>query len=161
MVRQCLPDNQTVVFTRLDAEGGMGVYQVALSGGAPSRLPTSVTWQPLAVSPDGRRLAAFTTKPSFQVAVMTLADPSDLRGFDIVSLPLMVAFSPRSKALTFLESRTGSQALWNQPLDGGAPKPLLDLHGDRIFSFAYAADGRIAVAHGPAPSDVVLMSGIR
>lgn len=159
-VPQCLPDNQTVVFTRLDADGGMRVYQVALSGGAPSRLPTSVTW-PLAVSPDGRRLAAFTTKPSNQVAVMTLAYPSDLRGFDIVSLPLMVAFSPRANALTFLESRTGSQGLWNQPLDGGDPTLLLDLHGDRIFSFAYAPDGRIAIAHGPAPSDVVLMSGIR
>jgi hypothetical protein len=49
----------------------------------------------------------------------------------------------------------------NQPLPSGAPRQLLDLDGDRIFNFGWSRDGKLAVAHGPVPTDVVLLSGIR
>jgi hypothetical protein len=105
-------------------------------------------------------LALLTMNPA-RIGVAPLADLSDMRRFDIVNIPVLIGFSPTGDALTYLESRKGAPALWTQPLAGGDPKPLLDLKGDRIFSFAYARDGRLAVAHGPAPSDVVLMAGIK
>jgi len=46
-------------------------------------------------------------------------------------------------------------------VDGGAPQRLLDLNGDRIFSFASSRDGRLAIAHRPVPTDVVLISGMQ
>jgi len=46
-------------------------------------------------------------------------------------------------------------------VDGGAPQQLLDMSGERIFSFAWSRDGRLAIAHGPVPTDVVLISGMQ
>jgi hypothetical protein len=73
----------------------------------------------------------------------------------------VLQFTADGRALTFLESRKETPSLWNQPLSGGPSEQLIDLHGDRIFNFAYSLDGRLAIAHGPVPADVVVLSGIR
>jgi hypothetical protein len=82
-------------------------------------------------------------------------------GFDIVRLPLLIRWTPQSQSLTYLETRFGRDQLWNQPLDGGAPTPVFDPGGDRIVNFAWSEDGRLAIAHGPARTDVVLIRGGR
>ena len=51
--------------------------------------------------------------------------------------------------------------LWNQPIDGGAPKPVTNFTSEQIFSFAWSADGkRLAIARGTVTNDVVLVSNL-
>jgi Tol biopolymer transport system component len=116
-----------------------------------------------ALSLDSRQAATLTTAVGgrWRVALLELNGSPMTRAFDILSLPFKVQFTPRGDALTFLESRKDVPSLWNQPLSGGPPQQLLDMSGDRIFSFAWSRDGRVAIAHGPVPTDVVLLSGIR
>jgi serine/threonine protein kinase len=154
----CLPDNRTLVFSRFDTQAQM--YRVAANGGAPTEIPgaTSIA---LALSPDGRSVAALSLATGLAIRVVPIADGGITRSLNIMNAPVMLAWTPDGAALTFLESRRGPQTIWNQPLDGGEAQQILDLHGDRVFSFAWSRDGRLAVAHGPVPSDVVLFSGIQ
>jgi hypothetical protein len=82
-------------------------------------------------------------------------------GFDIVRLPPIIRWTPQSQSLTYLETRGGRDQLWNQPLDGGAPTLVFDPEGDGIVNFAWSEDARLAIAHGPARTDVVLIRGVR
>jgi Tol biopolymer transport system component len=154
----CLPDNHTVLFSRFDPRAHL--YRVAATGGPPTEIPGSDSLA-LALSPDGRSVVTLSLTSGLKIGVMPIADGGIERSLDIFNAPVMLAWTPDGSALTFLESRKGPQTLWNQPLDGSAARQILDLHGDRIFSFAWSRDGRLAVAHGPVPSDVVLFTGIQ
>jgi serine/threonine protein kinase len=157
----CLPDGRGLVFNRA-AANQIALYRMALDG--TDLAPLKPVLFAHAVSPDGRfitGIATLTATSPFVVAVWPIDATEPRRTFDIVSIPTMLTFTPRGDALTFLESRKGPQALWTQPLDSGAPTLLLDLHGETVVAFAWSRDGRLAVAHGPAPTDVVLMSSGR
>ena len=95
------------------------------------------------------------------MGLMPVDGSPPVKSFNIASFPIMLRWTPRGDAVTFLESRQGAQSLWNQPLEGGPPQQLVDLGGHRIFNFAWSSDGRLAVAHGPVPTDVVLLTGVR
>jgi serine/threonine protein kinase len=156
----CLPEGATLVFSRMTSTGPR-FHRMAFDGTGLTVLKPTVGY---AISPDGRLasgIARLPPNPSYVVAVVPIDGPGLERGFDIVSLPPMIQFTAGGDALTFLESRKGPPALWTQPLKGGSPTLLLDLHGDRIFNFAWSRSGQLVVAHGPALTDVVLMSGVR
>ncbi len=154
----CLPDGKTVAFTRLGSRPHL--YRVGLDGGPAT--PINRVASSDSVSPDGRYAASFTLEIDgrFLIGIIPIDGSPPTRGFQVFNIPVMTSWMPDGAALTFLESRKGPQTLWNQPLDGTEPKMLLDLHGERVFNFAWSRDGRLAVSHGPAPTDVVLMTGI-
>jgi serine/threonine protein kinase len=155
----CMPDGRSVVFSRT-TQTGATLHRIALDGtGVTPVLPIPAI--ETVISPDGRFVAGMGPVRPGVIAVLPLDGVEPSRGFNIVSLPVMIRFSPRGDALTFLESRKGPPALWTQPLDGGSPNLLLDMHGETVFGFAWSRDGRLVIAHGPAPTDVVLMSGIK
>jgi Tol biopolymer transport system component len=147
-----------VIFSRFNTRPR--VYRAAANGGTPTEISGSNAIA-LALSPDGRSVAALSLAGGLAIRVMPIADGGITRSLNIFNAPVMLSWTPDGSALTFLESRSGPQALWNQPLDGGTAERILDLRGDRIFSFAWSRDGRLAVAHGPVPSDVVLFSGVQ
>ena len=154
----CLPDNKTIVFSKMSSQSH--TYRVTLDGGTPALIPGSEAMT-MALTRDGLSAAFLSFTNGMSIAVRPIDGSGTARLFDITSAPVMLAWTPDSRALTFLESRKGPQTLWNQPIDGGPPLLLLDLHGDRVFSFAWSRDGRLAIAHGPVPTDVVLFSGIQ
>lgn len=149
--------SNSLVFTRTPESGVSSVFRVPLDGGTPERVPFE---RSDALSQDGRWVAAFSFQNA-RVVVFDIANGKAGGAFDILSVPFRVQFTPRGDALTFLESRRDVPSLWNQPLPDGKPTQLLDLGGDRIFNFAWSRDGKLAIAHGPVPTDVVLISGVR
>ena len=158
----CLPDG-TVIFTRLEPAPTM--YKVALGGGAVTRFskPGEFGFSE-AVSPDGTQMASVARRPGstgFSVNLVDVRTGAVSRDFGIISIPIFEQWSARADELTFLESRHEMQEIWAQPVAGGAARKILDLRGERIFSFAWSRDGRLAVSHGPAPTDIVLLSGIQ
>jgi serine/threonine protein kinase len=113
-------------------------------------------------SPDGRHLAGLMllNQQSVVALIPTDGTPPE-RGLNILSIPVILGWTPAGDAVTFLESRRGPQTIWNQPVDGSAPRELLGMGTDRIFNFAWSKDGRLAVSHGPVPTDVVLLTNVR
>jgi WD40 repeat protein len=155
----CALNGESVVFSRFDPEPR--VYRVALKGGAPAIVGDFSAFA-LAIAPDGQQVASlFRVESKWVVALQTLDGATPTRGFDILSSPMLMQFTPSGDALTFVDFRKPPPSLWNQPLAGGEPQMLVDMKGDRVFAFAWSRDGRLAVAHGQVPTDVVLISGIR
>jgi serine/threonine protein kinase/Tol biopolymer transport system component len=146
-----------LVFTRTPETGVPSVFRVPLDGGTAVRISSE---RSDALSQDGRWVATFSIQNN-RVVTFEVANGNPGGSFDILSVPFRVQFTPRGDALTFLESRRDVPSLWNQPLPDGKPTLLLDLGGDRIFNFAWSKDGKLAIAHGPVPSDVVLLSGVK
>lgn len=139
----------------LGADQTVEVRRVSIDGGEISTVAT-VPGMGGDPTPDGRYLVGFH---SFRIGFMpTDGGPTELT-FPIYRLPIGLALNPVDDVLTFLQPQPPS--LWNQPLDGGTPTLLYQTEGDRIFNFAWSPDGVLAIAHGPAPTDIVVISGVR
>jgi hypothetical protein len=69
-------------------------------------------------------------------------------------------FRPRSEGVAYVE---GATTIWEQPLDGGPPRPIAHLEGDEpIINFQWSPDGsRLASSRGRYPNDLVLIKGLR
>jgi Tol biopolymer transport system component len=155
-----LSDGKTVVFTRIDSQPHL--YRVSLDGGVPTRTSDALAMS-IATSPDDRFVATFTQeldRNRWLIGLVPLNGSPMTVGFPIASFPLAFAWTPDGSAITYLNSRGSTQTLWNQPIAGGEPRQILDLHGDRIMRFAWSRDGQLAVAHARPSSDVVRLSGI-
>jgi len=158
----CHADGKTVLFTRIESEPT--IYRVSLNGGLPSRVGDRPGFVE-ALAPDGGSAAVIERDlggvGASQVGLLPLDGGHTTTAFNIVNVPILIRWTPDGGALTFLDSRRETQSIWNQPIAGGDPSEVLDLHGDRIFNFAWSRDGRLAISHGPVPTDVVLLSGLQ
>jgi hypothetical protein len=55
----------------------------------------------------------------------------------------------------------GAGNVWEQPLAGGPPKPVTHFTSDKIFSFDWSPDGRLALSRGTAATDAVLIKNFQ
>jgi hypothetical protein len=115
------------------------------------------------MSPDGTMIAFAVhpdlTVPKGKTAVMRFEGGEPIKVLDI---PVTVAWSPDSRALTYVDTRNGVSNIWSQPLAGGPPEQLTHFTSGLIFSYAWSRDGkRLALARGETTSDVVLITNFR
>jgi serine/threonine protein kinase/Tol biopolymer transport system component len=69
---------------------------------------------------------------------------------------------PNRRSLTFRLNRDGVTNLWEQPLDGSAPRQLTYFTSEGVLTHAWSRDGKqLAVARSKITSDVVLISDLR
>lgn len=163
---------------QLTADGGTVIFQRQITNDDRSRLvkmPAAggpVTpfysdekrsaWSPR-ISPDGSRIA-FTTYDIGtyeRKIVIAKLNGSEFGGIERemeFNLVNQFVWAPDSKSLTLLSSRSGLPNLWNQPIDGSAPRPMTDLKTGLIFNFAWTADGKnILLARGSVNNDLILI----
>jgi len=143
--------------TTPEGESAVEVRRVGIDGGEVRTVATvpGLGGNP---TPDGRYLFGFL---DYRIAfVPTDGSPPEIR-FPIYRLPIGLALNPVDNVLTFLEVQPPTPSLWNQPLSGGTPTLLYQSTGDRIFNFAWSPDGVLAIAHGPAPTDIVRIDGVQ
>jgi Tol biopolymer transport system component len=156
-----LPDGTVQYLHRSPSDDGaeptVDVRRVSIDGGAVSTVGT-VSGFGGDPTPDGRYLVGFH---SYRIGFMPVDGiPPELL-FPIFRLPIGLALHPIDNVLTFLQAQPPPGSLWNQPLDGGTPTLLYQSEGDRIFNFTWSPDGVLAIAHGPAPTDIVMIAGVR
>jgi Tol biopolymer transport system component len=73
-----------------------------------------------------------------------------------------IRWSPDGRQLTYVEHRKDGANIWSQPLNGGAPHQLTQLHGYALFSFDWSRDGKeFALSRGIQARDVVLIQGAK
>src|SRR5262245_2972592 len=168
------PDGQWVYYVSV-GERERSTWKVPTSGGDPTLVlgpappdaePAVVTARatlvPRAISSDGKMFAgSFIDRQArgFRIGVVSVETGAVVKSFDHFFGYL--SWSPDGRAITYPESKDGEWNLWNQPIDGGAPKPLLRPQPDPIVAFAWARDGkRLVIARGKTTNDVVLVSNL-
>lgn len=161
------PDQQWIVYSSIQS-GKRTLWKVPVNGGEAVPLTDKVTEFP-AISQDGQWIACLyrenANAPS-SVAVLSWIDGSPLRFFDLPTVPWsLVRWLPTNGAeptLTWVETADEVSNLWGQPFNGGAPTRLTEFQTERIFAYAWSADGqRLALARGALNRDVILMNGFR
>ena len=152
-----------------------GIFKTPAVGGEP--IPV-IAEGPLVypqVSPDGDLMAYLVSNKESkrpQIVVVRFDGGAQVTTFD---LPVSAGtdyfaslsyrgfhWSPDGKGIVYIDTIGGVSNLWQKPLDGGPAKQITDFTTDRIYTFAYAHDGKtLALGRGSDTPDAVLITDIR
>jgi serine/threonine protein kinase/Tol biopolymer transport system component len=165
------PDSQWVVYTSWRSST-QAIWKVPLEGGQPAEMLNRQLPSP-SFSPDGKFIASSywddqSDPEQWKIAIVSFPDgqivktldtpPSAVTGGGIFPM----RWTPDSRALTYVDNRSGVSNIWRLPVDGSQPRPLTDFKQEHIFSFGWSNDGRqLAVARGTSSSDVFLIKGFK
>jgi Tol biopolymer transport system component/DNA-binding winged helix-turn-helix (wHTH) protein len=162
------PDGEWVVYTSWDGRQST-IWKVPLAGGASRQLTDYESGSPV-FAPDGKTIACVLPSDS-RVKLANLAIVAGEGGKPIKSFQVMpfgyayyndIRWRPDGKALVFRKPTNGISDLWQQPINGDAPKRLTNFQSGSIWNFAYSRDGkRIFLSHGNIFNDVVLIKNFR
>ncbi len=165
------PDGKWIVFNPYLG----GIYKMDSNGGDPIEIVRAGALVYPQVSPDGKLLAylfsdGVTKRPKINVVnfdggalhrTFDLPVSSSTNYFDSLSYRGF-HWSPDGKGIVYIDTISGVSNLWKLPLDGGPAKKVTDFKSDRIYSFAYARDGRtLALARGGDTPDAVLIKDVK
>jgi serine/threonine protein kinase/Tol biopolymer transport system component len=164
------PDGRWVVFSR-DLGGKVTLMKVSSGGGPASQLTDYYSIWP-AVSPDGKWIA-FGYSPGqnqrVSLAVVPFAGGQPAKVFPlhvtgqyfVVWTPPPLLWTPDGHAISFFKSVNGVDNIWEQPVTGGPPKPVTHFTSNKIFSFDWSHDGRLALSRGTDTADALLIKNFR
>src|SRR5271157_377590 len=118
----------------------------------------------LAVSPDGKSLAALVGDVGRQaapikIALFELGSASPPRMLDVSHYSGSdLQFTSDGKSVAYVLRENGVDNVMVQPLNGSAGHPITDFKSEQIWSFSLSPDGKsLAVLRGHYDSDVVLL----
>jgi serine/threonine protein kinase len=140
------------------------LWKVPFDGGEAVQVTDYPSHDPV-VSPDGKQIAMhyFDEQLKRWADGLISADGGKpLKTFDLLNMAYNRGWTPDGRSLLYANATNGIPNIWSQPIDGGAAKPLTDFKRDRIYWFALSRDGKqLAVAHGPATADVILINNAK
>ena len=152
------PDGKWLIF-RSVANGVFSVFKVSTEGGTPVKL-AEVAGTPVSVSPDGKQIAfSYVDEAAgeWRVGVVPMDQSAPLKMVNLDHLG--VQWMPDGKGFSFLETHHGYSNVWFYPLDSsGHRHALTNFDSQRIFSYAWSKDGKLAMSRGSDSSDVILIS---
>jgi TolB protein len=156
-------DGKWVIYTATGSTN-FTLWKVPIDGGESIQLTDKLSQWP-AVSPDGQNIACwYRADPSarWQIAIIPISGGDPQKVFNVPSTaetPIPMRWMPDGQGISFVDTRNGISNLWNQPLDGSAPRQLTQFTADQIFWFDWSLDGKqLACSRGTGTSDVVLIS---
>lgn len=157
------PDGRWVVFTRVE-RGKYVAMKVSSEGGTASQLADyNLAWP--SVSPDGEWIAGSYYPGQNQPLSLVMLPFAGGQAAKVFPLPVTggrpFAWTPDGHAIFFLNDVNGVNNIWEQPVEGGAPKPVTHFTSGKIFWFAWSRDGRLALSRGTEPVDAVLIKNFR
>ena len=141
-----LTDDALLVSGAEAAKPNFQIWRVSASDGAVRRVTNDLnTYQDITVASATHVVATVLGDVSSTISIGSPSDPaaqaSVTSGIGRYDGQLGLAWTPGGRVV-FTSAAGGQTDLW-------------------IFNFAWSRDGRLAVAHGPVPTDVVLLSGIQ
>ena len=153
------PDGKWLIF-RSVANGVFSVFKVPTEGGTPVKL-AEVAGTPVSVSPDGKQIAfSYVDEAAgeWRVGVVPIDQSAPLKMVNLDHLG--VQWMPDGKGFSFLETHHGYSNIWFFPLDSSAGRrhALTNFDSQRIFSYAWSKDGKLAMSRGTDSSDVILIT---
>lgn len=163
------PDGKEIYFIKASALPS-AIWKVSIEGGEPqpvSRLSDAAVGDFLAISPDGKWLAyrhisnekSAETKES--VRTVGVLPTNGNAAPKLFNLPLRVSplqWKSDSSGFYYIAGNPNAASLQIQSLNGGQTKQILDFP-DRIFNFAWSADGKnLVVSRGKQSGDAILIT---
>jgi Tol biopolymer transport system component/predicted Ser/Thr protein kinase len=161
-----LPDGKSLVY--LSVEESQYAWRVPLDGSSPPVRLTGVPTNRATASPDGKWLLCRLRSrepnvPLWRTAVVPIGGGAP-RFFDVPrggTTPLL-QWHPDGRSFFFVERVNGVANLWQQDLDGGAPRQRTFFESGEIYSYDLSRDGkRLAASRGESQSDAVLIRDFR
>jgi Tol biopolymer transport system component len=154
-----------VVYLYVTAGGNQSLYGVPLAGGPPLQLWSgAVLAGILPASPDGSRVFLLTRVGGVARPVIVRVDGGQPQVTPLVAPPNAggpANWTADGKAVTFVVRHGTVANLWALPVAGGKPYPLTHFTDGLTFtSYAFAPDGRLALARFTPNQDVVLATGL-
>lgn len=155
------PDGKEIYFTIYDS-AMWRLAKIPVEGGAKTYLNEETTGV-FRFSPDGKSIAYSyldEQKKRWMVAVRNVADFQLQKTYEIAPVSLL-EWSPDGKNLIYTSSETfrDGGSLWSQPIDGSAPKTILEAKEDRIFWVAWSPDKqKLFMTRGRTISNIVLLT---
>jgi len=158
------PDGKWIVYGSLGNDKSV-LMKVSSAGGPPVRLTDYVADHP-AISPDGKWIACSYTAHPDEPASLAVIPFSGGRPAYVFPLPEpadpnLLIWTPDGRAISFISNEGGVGNIWQQPFAGGPARPVTDFKSGKIFSFAWAASGSIAISRGTERTNAVLIQRFR
>ncbi len=162
---QVTPDSKWLVYEHFGAGTLTTIWKRALEGGEPVRLLKTLSVRP-AISPDGKLIACWSKDEApnapWKITLLALDTGAIVKQFEVqqndASGGSVIRWTPDGRGLVYIDFRNDITSLWQQSLNGGAPKKLLESANQVIYSFDIARDGSIAFSRGLRAHDVVLIT---
>lgn len=154
------PDGKWVVYR--SEEGRLPkLRKVSIDGGLTVLLTDEFAQHP-SFSPDGKVIVYYRMNQQQRDQRHLVFIPAE-GGAPIKTLPApknfgpVLRWSPKGNALSYRDNTLTS--IWQLPLDGTPPNPLLTLRNQLVSTFCYSQDGRrLAYSSGAEMRDVVLIT---
>ena len=154
------PDGKWIVYR--SEEGRLPkLRKVSIDGGVTVLLTDEFAQHP-AFSPDGKMIVYYRMNQQQRDQRHLVFIPAE-GGAPITTLPApknfgpVVRWTPTGDSLSYRDNTLTS--IWQLPLDGTPPSPLLQLRNQLLSTFCYSQDGRrLAYSSGAELRDVVLIT---
>lgn len=162
---QVSPDSRWVVYESYDA-GKWTLWKVSIDGGDALRLTENTAESPV-ISPDGKQIAYYyideQANGQRKIAIIPFEGGEPVKTFDLPQTAWwVIRWSANSRALNYVDTRSGVSNIWSMPTDGGKPTQLTDFKADQIFFFDISSDGKqLATSRGLVTTDVVLINDFK
>jgi Tol biopolymer transport system component len=159
------PDGRWVVF--IGFQRGKNVLMRVPSEGGPAAELTNYTSDYPSVSADGKWIACLyfpgqNQPPSLAMVPVTGGQPAKVFPLPATATAnLPIHWTPDGHAISFINSVNGVGNIWEQPVQGGPPKPVTHFTSDKIFWFDWSRDGRLALSRGTDTTDAVLIKNFQ
>ncbi|HEY7546042.1 MAG TPA: hypothetical protein VID27_14215, partial [Blastocatellia bacterium] len=159
------PDGQWVIYYS-DNGDNPGVWKVSIEGGAPVRIREGYFGHPT-VSPDGKMIAGLRLDQEsvrLKITIIGIDDGRLIKTLDETNMVQLssIRWTPDSRALTYIKTERGVSNLWLHPLDGSPARQLTGFQSDRLFRYAWSANGNhLAFERGTDINDIVLINDVR
>jgi serine/threonine protein kinase/Tol biopolymer transport system component len=151
------PDGKWVVFYQ---EEKYFLMKVSSQGGPVSQLTDFKSASP-SVSPDGKWISCLFITPENQPNSLAMIPFAGGQPAKLFPLPATAGgssiWTPDGRAISFVNHVNAVDNIWEQPVAGGPPKPVTHFTADKIFSFDWSRDGRLAFSRGTDATDAVLI----
>ena len=146
--------------------GKLSLWRMPIEGGEAKQLTDFMSTEPN-VSADGKYIACFVADDNNinRIAVLPFEGGSPIKTFDVpqtASVDASPRWTPDGQSITYIDSRGTVNNLWQQPLDGGAPKKLTDFKENGVYRRDWTRDGKqVALVRGQSTFDVVMITDFK
>ena len=161
-------DQPSTPMYRVPIEGGTPtLFPVPTPGRTPSRMMAAIS--PRLVSPDGTWLLVIYWDDEQLTSRLAVVPTDGRNATRPIDVPLDMgradsrAWTPDSRAITFVKVTNGVPNIWRQPIDGGSPTRVTNFtSGDPIDAHAWSPDGkRLAMVRSVSVRDIVVIKDLR
>ena len=87
--------------------------------------------------------------------------PSKVLPLPVTGGAFPLRWTPDGRAISYINIVNGVGNIWEQPVEGGPPKPMTHFTSDKIFWFDWSRDGRLALSRGTDTTDAVLIKNFQ